>query len=542
MGFFKKKKDEEQADENVTWEDIQRSMNAPEIPEDQPEWFQKAAINPANLKTLARDAHIWENSWFNVETAAVFAGTRIPEYCESCSNLDSCKDCGKNPSNYISAMSANRDCDVLIWSLSSNATRATLGIADGAFIFFDPAVYETLSLDDGFSFASQDLAPVQIGELDIKDVGDDTGTLFFGDANGSVDGEYFFSGIPVFAGKYKVVTWIGYTQSGELAPQALGVYGSGYDEMLKSDLKSAVEMTAEIETIVKGSEDGIVFARMGNNQEHFAALNGEINENRNPFAYSWSLQLAYENDPEGFIKSAATKQLSSLMSTAESLRMRGKRKATKELIAIAMGMPEAQNDSAVMEKILKRGALDVGYFRPLNYRISAWCLFKEGMDLKEEGRDREGRKLLEEAAEGGFTNALVILTWNALKEEKFEEGIEYYLRFKSKTDGFRSGYTADCDSNYALLKLATGASLEDALDIWLPNIDLGHAETILFSAYAAEQLGDTERRQSLLAQMSVQNWQEVEDGLNRYLTSIDGWARDWCEKVNAFRIQFSPGS
>jgi hypothetical protein len=90
--------------------------------------------------------------------------------------------------------------------------------------------------------------------------------------------------------------------------------------------------------------------------------------------------------------------------------------------------------------------------------------------------------------------------------------------------------------------LAQGATLDKALEVWLANIDLGHAETIFFSAYALEKSGDSQQSRSLLAELSSEDWQELEEDLSRYLSDTSGWIRQWCEQTNAFRIQVAPGS
>lgn len=367
MGIFKKKKKEEET--NVKWDDILHDINSPDIPEELPQWFEDAAVNPTELKTLARNAYIWPNSWINIETAAMFVGTRIPEPCDEGDASAACKKCGRNSSNYLSIMTANRDCDILGWSLASSKQLSKLGVADGAFFFFDPAVYGTLRNEEEFEFESQPFAPVKMGEIEIADCGDATGTMFFGDANGAIDGNYFFGGIPVLAGKYQIIGWLGYTSTGELAPQAIGIYGKGFDSVLESDLRTALDMTPTISDIIAGTGDGTVLARMGNNQAYFAEQNHGLNSGRHPIPESWSLQVYFEESPEEAFRTAEELNLDELMMMAEGMRMRGKRDYYRKLADIALRREEVTNDPDLFISIQEFINCPVGVFRKLEINV-----------------------------------------------------------------------------------------------------------------------------------------------------------------------------
>lgn len=540
MGLFRKNKEEQKSE--VTWADIEKSMYAPGIPEELPEWFEKSSVDPTKLLHLTDGAIINANSWFNVETAAIFAGTRIPEPCDLCESEDSCKSCGKGPNNYLKAMTANQDCDVLLWELFSDRTNYALGIPDGGFIFFDQAVYPTFNTERGFKFESQKLAPVVLGELDVKDMGDETGMLNFADANASVDGNYFFANLRVPAGSYKVVAWMGYTNIGEIAPQAMGIYGAGFNQMLESDLATAVKLTPEIKSLVEGRDDGTVLARMGNNQDYLAQQNEELFENDFPTAISWKIQLQLEEDGENAIQELKAKEFGcrELLDIASLLMLRGKRALANSVFDLLLEDPELDEYEGMREFALMRRKTAPGSLPPMDGKLSAYRLNYEATAVVENEGYAKARPILIKVAELGLANALGALTWHELRLGNITKGIEHYERLSKFTHQIINSETVNCDSNYALLKLASGAPVQEAIDIWVKNVDSGHVETIFFSAMAVEQCGNDEIAREMLESLSADQWAGLEQQMKEEQRLSTGWFKDWCAEGSRFIKKYKP--
>lgn len=324
MGLFGKKKKNE-----VTWEDIQASMQAPQIPEDQSDWFIKNKRSLADSQSIVNSSAAFPNSWINVETASVFISNRIPPQCEECEESPKCAKCGKSKSNFLFMMTANQDSDWLIWELIRDQDSAP---ADGLLVIFDPSVYSTFDAENGLKFKAQEMAPIQIGTLVVKAIGSsDQGMIHIADKVATQDSNFFISGTRVKAGNYQVVAWMGYNNAGELTPTALGVYGEAFSDDLLVDLKLTEPAPAEIVKLINHAES--VYARGGNNQEHYAEINASFYDENSPidnFIYhSWYYQLLVEGedeDKEEFFTWLMEEEMEvgDRLAALDSLRIRGK--------------------------------------------------------------------------------------------------------------------------------------------------------------------------------------------------------------------------
>ena len=246
MGLFGKKKDQ------VTWEDIQASMQAPQIPEDQAEWFIKNKRSLAGSQSIANTLAAFPNSWINVETASVFISNRIPPQCEQCEEIDQCAKCGKDKSNFLHMLTANQDSDWLVWELVRNEES---DLPDGLIVVFDPSVYSTFDAQNGLHFQAQEMAPIQIGTLTVDAIVSGQGMIPIADKYATQDSNFFISGTRVKAGKYQVVAWMGYNNVGDLTPTALGVYGKAFSGDLLVDLKLTEEAPKEIKQLIFHAEN-----------------------------------------------------------------------------------------------------------------------------------------------------------------------------------------------------------------------------------------------------------------------------------------------
>jgi len=321
MGLFGKNKKND-----VTWEDIQSAMQAPQLPERQAEWFTSNKRSLENSSAIAKTFAAFPNSWINVETAAVFISNRIPPICDLCEESNTCNSCGKNESNFLSLLTANQDSDWLVWELQRNEES---DIADGILVIFDPSVYSTLEVENGIKFKAQDMAPIKIGTLKVDAIALDQGTIHIADKYATQDSEYFISGTRVKAGNYQVVAWMGFNSSGELTPVALGVYGDAYSDDLQNDLSLTAEAPEEIRKLIHDCDT--VFARMGNHQAHYAQVNGEFYDENSPFeqfiARSWNYQLISEGEQSNeFFNWIMEEEMEvgARLGALDSLRIRGK--------------------------------------------------------------------------------------------------------------------------------------------------------------------------------------------------------------------------
>jgi hypothetical protein len=547
MAYFdNSKKKKKQFDE------VMAGMRAPKIPENVPSWFSTGAVDMPSL-SIFTDSMVMANSWINVEVAAAFVGSRIPKQCDKCDDEVSCKSCGKAPDNYLKTMAANADGDYLVWTLTQDELSQDMRLSDGVFVFFDTSVYSTFDTDNGFKFSSQQMVPVRIGSIQVGDTGDGSGKLFMADAFASVDGDDFIAGADVHPGDYDVIVFLGYSSAGELAPMALGAFGAEYADQLDEALAQSPALTDEIRLIISGSPDGSVFARMGNNQEHYAEINGDFPANAGD--YSWIIQLRFENDPEAMFEMVRKDFiLDNYLSVIYALNMRG-----KQALALQV-LDHLERDFApTMDKYLKD---DIAAMRRLEpgFSLQAFHCSRMAIALQSQGDRYSAQQEHElaidcylDAALAGNPNALGSFTWRLLLTGECQEAIDGFEQAKSAAiDSYRSGKQrtsffhretiayeiANAESNFALCTLGVGAKLGDAIAIWEPNLVSGHAETRFFLAMAQHKVGEFEGRDATLAGMSADQWSEMKDEMKEMSRNAQGFFQSWCSEGADFIKQF----
>jgi hypothetical protein len=545
MAYFDNSKKKKKADE------IMASMHAPEIPSDQPDWFVKGAVDMPSLSIFSKCA-VLANSWINVEVAAVYVGSRIPVQCSQCDDATSCTTCGKGPKNYLKAMSANADGDYLIWNLSRSARSQDMRLQDGIFSFFDVSVYNTFNTAFQFIFESQKMVPVRVGSIDVSDTGDGSGRLFMADAFATIDSDDYITGVDVLPGEYQVVAWIGYTSSGELAPMAIGAFGPELHEDLARDIASAPVINAELRGIIEGSPDGLVFARMGNNQDHYADINRDFPFNQGDI--SWNMQRILEAGEEDFYTRAEDNfGLDECQYSAYAFHIRGKKSASNRILDIlekklGATLTQAQRQDAVNMRALPAG------IPPQTFHCSRLGLGLQNQADREvsEGKTDQAMESYLQAAMFGNPNALGSFTWHHLLAGNCQAAIDGYEKAKSKCiEPYRHGVLkpsafhqgiilsemANCDSNYALSRLGAGAKLGEAIALWEPNLETGHTETRFFLAMAQHKVGEFEGRDATLRGMSDQQWSDMKDEMKDMSRNAKGFFQSWCAEGAEFLKQ-----
>lgn len=546
MAFFDNSKKKNKFDE------VMASMHAPEIPADQPDWFVKGAVDMPTLSIFG-NCEVSANSWINVEVAAVHVGNRIPPQCNECDDATSCKKCGKSPSNYLKMMSANADSDWLIWNLSRSQRSQDMKVQDGIFSFFDTSVYSSFDTDGGFSFASQKMVPVRFGTITVADTGDGSGRLFMADAFATIDGNDYITGVDVLPGDYHVVAWIGYTSTGDLAPMAVGAFGSELHEDLARDIASAPAINAELRGIIEGTPDGSVLARMGNNQDHYADVNRDFPFNQGDM--TWHMQRLLETNEEEFYQRLENEYgVEECIFSAYAFHLRGKKCAANRAIDVlerkfGAELSDAQRRDAVNVRDLPAG------IPPQSFHCSRLGIAFQNQAAREESEGKTDQAIASylQAAMFGNPNALGSYTWFHLLAGNCQAAIDGYEKAQSKCiEPYRKGVLkvsafheatllsemANCDSNYALSQLGVGAKLGDAIAIWEPNLDSGHTETRFFLAMAQHKVGEFEGRDAVLAGMSDQQWSEMKDEMKDMSRIAKGFFQSWCAEGAEFLKQF----
>jgi tetratricopeptide (TPR) repeat protein len=549
MGLFgngKKKKKQ--------FDEVMAGIRAPKIPENAPSWFVAGAVDMPS-QSIFTDSMVFANSWINVEVAAVFVGSRIPKPCDKCEEEVSCKSCGKRPDNYLKAMAANADGDYLVWNLTRDQLSHDMRLCNGIFTFFDTSIYATFDTEDGFKFSSQQMVPVRMGSIKVADSGDGSGKLFMADAFAAVDSEDFIASAEVQPGDYEVIVFLGYSNTGDLAPMAIGAFGSECEDQLDELLAKSPALNDEIRGIISGSPDGTVFARMGNNQEHYAEINSNFPGSEGDI--SWILQLKFESDPDAMIQMVRSDSiLDDYLAVIYSLNLRGKHALALQMVDHLESDFALTMDKYLKDDIVAMRKLEPGFTLPaFHCSRTAIALYAEGDRFMAEGEFELALDCYLDSSLAGNPNALGSLTWHLLLKGECQEAIDGFEQAKSEAiDGYRSGKKrtsffhrasidyeiANAESNYALCKLGTGTELGEAIAIWGPNLPSGHTETRFFLAMAQHKVGDFQGRDTSLAGLSADQWGEMKDEMKEISRNAKGFFQSWCSEGADFIKQFRP--
>ena len=320
MGLFGKKKKDD-----ISWDDIQSQMQAPKIPTELPDWFEANKRSLVDTGILKSSGAVIPSSWINVETASISISNFIPLPCDECEDRESCRSCVRGGTNSIFVSTANADGDYLVWEMYNSPESFNKHMADGFLVFFDQSVYPTIKADTPFAFKSQDLAPVFLGEVQVKNHVNNSGMLHFMDALASIDSDFFIAGARAKSTSFNVVAWIGYTNMGSLAPMAITVTSDSYADVFAADTRVTAPIPIDLrETAFNAGE---VLARMGNNQEHYAQINGDYYSDPSSrlvfLSVSWILQNMVHGNPDETMQHILSEGASNALAAIDGLRIRG---------------------------------------------------------------------------------------------------------------------------------------------------------------------------------------------------------------------------
>jgi hypothetical protein len=334
---------------------------------------------------------------------------------------------------------------------------------------------------------------------------------------------------------------------------AMGAFGPELHEDLARDIASAPAINAELRGIIEGSPDGMVFARMGNHQDHYADINRDFPFNQGDM--TWHLQRMLETNEEEFYKRLENEfVVEDCVFSAYAFHVRGKKSASNRAIDVlerkfGSTLSDAQRRDAVNLRALPAG------IPPQSFHCSRLGLAFQNQADRESSQGNEDAALASylQAAMYGNPNALGSFTWHHLLAGNCQAAIDGYDKAKSKCiEPYRNGVMkssafhqgilasemANCDSNYALSRLGAGAKLGEAIAIWEPNLDSGHTETRFFLAMAQHKVGEFEGRDVTLRGMSDEQWSEMKDEMKDMSRNAKGFFQSWCAEGAEFLKQF----
>jgi hypothetical protein len=177
----------------------------------------------------------------------------------------------------------------------------------------------------------------------------------------------------------------------------------------------------------------------------------------------------------------------------------------------------------------------------LNKQDEAILLNDQAVLLDLQGNLNAAMDLWAKAALAGVANALASFSWNALREENYQDAIDLHNECISKLSiGNDSYQLANCRSNYALNLLASTGDLKNSQEIWIANFSSNHPESKFYAVLAADIQGDAIERDKYAKRLSSNDWLEVRATLFEEKLTAKGWFKEWSRKGIELIDQIGP--
>lgn len=158
----------------------------------------------------------------------------------------------------------------------------------------------------------------------------------------------------------------------------------------------------------------------------------------------------------------------------------------------------------------------------------------------EAGEIDEGLARLSRSARFGLPWALASFTWYCLRSGEYARGISEHdacfeacealtAQLKAHRDlaSMAALQLANARSNTALLRLASGGSLDEARATWEAGAPTGHAESQFYPAVVAEKQGQVEQADQIVKALPPAVWFDVQQTLREGVAE-GGWFGQWC--------------
>jgi hypothetical protein len=167
----------------------------------------------------------------------------------------------------------------------------------------------------------------------------------------------------------------------------------------------------------------------------------------------------------------------------------------------------------------------------LNKRDEAILFNDQAVLLDLQGNRKAAMDLWAKAALAGVANALASFSWNALRDEKYQDAIDLHNECISKLSiGNDSYQLANCHSNYALNLLASTGEVKRSQEIWIANSNGNHSESKFYAVLAAHIQGDLAMRDKYAKSLNSSDWSEVRSTLFEEKLTAKGWFKEWSNK------------
>jgi hypothetical protein len=292
-----------------------------------------------------------------VATGDVVISTEYRDACPGCKyewGKKACTKCGKNDKNSVQIRSGIGDGNYLLHGWIPDA-QMPLNF-ERLLLSFDTRF--DLVQNSGFAnLSSIPVAPVPMGQFLEKNFTEERRMIFVSDKEGRVDSDYYMVSAELNKGDYEITAWIGYLENGDLAPLMVTVWHDKY--LAKYHLELGAERDRPKTFSALANDRLFEFHSTGVDGSEIGRVNATYYEDREWFiGGSWNSQWAYLNAGKKYLElsyknGSANGGPAVLIGAADSLRLRGMRKASNELLEmIEDGFPYmSTHERSIIERM-----------------------------------------------------------------------------------------------------------------------------------------------------------------------------------------------
>jgi hypothetical protein len=192
---------------------------------------------------------------------------------------------------------------------------------------------------------------------------------------------------------------------------------------------------------------------------------------------------------------------------------------------------DSNNQNPQSAQLVQSPIQNAGTQTGLNKQDEAILFNDQAVLLDLQGNRNAAMDLWAKAALAGVANALASFSWNALRDEKYQDAIDLHNECISKLSiGNDSYQLANCHSNYALNLLASTGDVKKSQEIWIANSNGNHPESKFYAVLAAHTQGDFAVRDKYAKLLNSTDWSEVRSTLFEEKLTAKGWFKEWSKK------------
>jgi tetratricopeptide (TPR) repeat protein len=166
-----------------------------------------------------------------------------------------------------------------------------------------------------------------------------------------------------------------------------------------------------------------------------------------------------------------------------------------------------------------------------------------GFELMSEGNISAAMELWVKASIGGVPNALASYLWYALKQGLHKEAIKLYEICIEDIDfSISPDQKENCESNYALNKVALTGDLREGELIWTENLGSNHLESKFYALMVAVRNKAEKKEVEIASKITALEFKSISKQLLKDELTSSGWFKLWCAEGGDLAQRYLSGA